>query len=299
MDRPLDLLQRRLQAGPPLLLDGATGTELERRGITTTLPLWSARALLDHPEAVTGIHAAYVEAGVDLLTANTFPTQRRSLARAGLGEQAAALTRKAVELARQAAGDRPVAVLGSAPPLEDCYRPDLVPGDAELEREHAEHARNLARAAVDAVLVETINTLREARAALAAVAQAGLPALASFVCWDGARLLSGEPLTAALDVAAAAGALAVGVNCLPPSNVGACLPPLVASGLPACVYANLGAPLDDGNFQRSEECDPESFAEHALAWVEAGVRVIGGCCGTTPEHLSALAQRLHERHSSE
>jgi S-methylmethionine-dependent homocysteine/selenocysteine methylase len=288
----LDGLSRRLARGEVLLLDGATGTELERRGVPSALPLWSARALLEAPEEVGRIHAAYVEAGADLITANTFRTQRRSLGRVGLAKEAGALTGRAVALARGVARGREVAVLGSAPPLEDCFRPDLVPRRADLEREHGEHAEHLARAGVDAVLVETMNTVREARIALAAARAAGLPALVSFVCWEGARLLSGEPLAEALEAVEAAAPLAVGVNCLPPSNVAACLPALTGRSRPACVYANLGAPGDDPDAPRSEHCEPEEFAARALGWVEAGVRLVGGCCGTGPEHLAALHRAL-------
>jgi S-methylmethionine-dependent homocysteine/selenocysteine methylase len=299
MTGPLDPVLRRLRTGAPLLLDGATGTELERRGLDCGLPLWSARALLEHPEAVAEIHAAYVAAGADAITANTFRTQRRTLARAGLGDRAADLTGQAVALARAAAADPPVAVLGSAPPLEDCFRPDRVPDDAALAREHAEHAEHLARAGVDALLIETICSAREARAALAAARAVGLPALVGFVCWHGARLLSGEPLAEALAVAADGGAVAAGVNCLPLANVAACLPDLAASGLPALLYANLDQPyanldqpLDGSGDARSEPCDPPGFAAHAAAWVAEGVRMVGGCCGTTPDHVAALAQRL-------
>lgn len=292
MSGPLDHLTSRLQRGEVLLLDGATGTELERRGVASELPLWSARALLEAPEEVGRIHGEYVAAGADLITANTFRTQRRSLAHAGLGDRAAALTERAVALARDATGDRPVAVLGSAPPLEDCFRPDLVPSDAALEREHAEHAVHLARAGVDAVLVETMNCVREARAALAAARAAGLPALVSFVCWDGAQLLSGETLGEALAAVRDAAPLAIGVNCLPPGNVASCLPALAACDLPSCVYPNLGAPLADDPSRLSDACEPDEFARRTRAWVEAGVRVVGGCCGTTPQHLAAVAQQI-------
>src|SRR5688572_1998339 len=92
------LVQRR-----PVLLDGATGTELNRRGTNTDLPLWSARALLEAPDVLRKIHLDYVRAGAELITANTFRTHRRSLARAGLGDQALPLTLQAVGLAREAA----------------------------------------------------------------------------------------------------------------------------------------------------------------------------------------------------
>ncbi len=284
--------------GTALLLDGATGTELERRGIRSGLPLWSTLGLLDAPETVRAIHQDYVQAGVDAVTANTFRTQRRVLANAGMGERAGELTARAVTLAREAAGKRrpedgrPVLVLGSAPTLEDCYRPDLVPDDATLGREHAEHAENLMAAGVDAILVETMNSVREARAATRAAREAGAAVWTSFVSWEDAALLSGEPLAEAIAAVAELGVVGVGVNCLPPSGVSACLPVLRAGGLPFSVQANLGAPDDEIGFTRSEDCAPETFAATAGTWLEAGASAVGGCCGTTPAHISAIAGAL-------
>jgi S-methylmethionine-dependent homocysteine/selenocysteine methylase len=287
----------RLRAGPALLLDGATGTELERRGAKSALPLWSAHALLHDPALVGRIHADYVAAGAELLTANTFRTQRRTLERGGVGARAAELTAQAVALARAAAakGCQPVQVLGSAPPLEDCFRPDLVPDDESLAREHGEHAGNLAAAGVDAILVETMNTIREALAALRAALATKLPALVSFVCWDGPRLLSGEPLREAVAAVRVERPAAVVANCLPPSNVAACLAALAESGLPFGVYANLGAPLDARGLERSEDCAPERFAAHAASWLAAGATLVGGCCGTTPAHIRSIAQRMRSQ----
>jgi homocysteine S-methyltransferase len=117
-------LATRIEKGGPLLLDGATGTEIERRGAPTPLPLWSAPILYEQPELLVQIHADYVAAGVDALTANTFRTQRRTLARGGWAHRAAELTDQAVALARRGAAreapERRVFVLGSAPTLEDC-----------------------------------------------------------------------------------------------------------------------------------------------------------------------------------
>jgi S-methylmethionine-dependent homocysteine/selenocysteine methylase len=293
-----EALRERLRSGPVLLLDGALGTELERRGAPVTLPLWSTHALLRDPELVRSVHADYVAAGAEALTANTFRTQRRVLARAGIGERARELTALAVSLARDAVAPgatRRVFVLGSAPTLEDCYRPDLVPGAEALAREHAEHAEHLADAGVDAILIETMNTLREAVAAARAARGVGLPFLVSFACWEGDALLGGEPLPRALDAAAAEGTDALLVNCLPCSNVAACLPALRAAGLPFGVYANLGAPGVTSGAGRTEHYDPEAFAAQAAPWVGAGARVVGGCCGTTPGHIRALAEMLAAR----
>jgi S-methylmethionine-dependent homocysteine/selenocysteine methylase len=284
-DRPN--LPARLRQGPPLLLDGATGTELEARGVRSELPLWSSHALLEAPDVLSAIHRDYARAGAEALTAASFRTQRRTLARAGLASRAAELTAQAVALARRAGGD--VYVLGSAPPLEDCYRPDLVPDDESLRREHAEHAVNLAAGGADAILAETHNTAREAHAAVTAAAAVGLPVIVSFVCGADACLLSGEPLGEALDEVVPLGPLAVGVNCLPPSAVDACLEVLAASGLAFGVYANLGAPGAEPAAPRSAACSPHDYAIHAQKWLRAGARFVGGCCGTTPAHVSAVA----------
>jgi S-methylmethionine-dependent homocysteine/selenocysteine methylase len=292
-----EALRARLRAGPPLLLDGALGTELERRGAAATLPLWSTHALLRDPALVAKVHAEYVAAGAEILTANTFRTQRRVLARAGIGERAPELTALAVELARRAARaprDR-VFVVGSAPPLEDCYHPERVPDAAALADEHALHAAHLAAAGVDGILIETMNTIREAVAAARAARAHGVPFWVGFTCWEGAALLGGEPLDAALAAAAAEGADAVLVNCLPASNVPACLPALRAAGLPLGVYANLGAPGVSEGPGSTEPYAPEPFAEHATRWLAAGARIVGGCCGTTPAHIAAIRRRLAAR----
>jgi len=148
---------------------------------------------------------------------------------------------------------------------------------------------------VDAILVETMNTIREARAAVRGARATGLPVLASFVCWDGPRLLSGEPLAAALEAVAREGPRAFLVNCLPPSNVAACLPALRAAGLPFGVYPNLGAPTDAGEARRSEECSPAELAERVGSWLRVGAALVGGCCGTTPAHIRGIAQLLRNR----
>ena len=280
----------------PLILDGATGTELERRGVPASLPLWSAHALLRAPEVVRAIHSDYAEAGADILTANTFRTQRRTLARAGMADRSEELTHLAVQLAREGAGGRgDVWVAGSAPPLEDCYRPDRVPGDVDLEREHDAHARTLATAGVDLILVETMNTVREARAAARAARATGLPFFVSFVCGADGRLLSGETLAEALDALGRESPACLLVNCLPPSAVANCLPALrgagggfgSGSGAVFGVYANLGEPRPSG---RSEYCSPKEFAVHAATWCAAGARIIGGCCGSEPAHIRALTE---------
>ncbi|MFN2386293.1 MAG: homocysteine S-methyltransferase family protein [Thermoanaerobaculia bacterium] len=282
----------RLKAGRPLLLDAAMGSELQRRGADTRLPLWSARALIEDPELVARVHREEVAAGADILTANTFRTHGRTLAKAGLAERAEELTRLALELAREAARESPrtVLVAGSLAPLEDCYRPDLVPGDDALEREHGAQARRLAAAGADLLLLETHNTVREVLAAARAARSTGLPYVASFVTDGNGRLLSGEPLADAVAALSPLEPDAVGVNCVPARRLSSDLEALAAAAPEAglTAYANLGLPADGAGWAFTEELAPAEYAEAAAAWISPRLRIVGGCCGTTPAHTAAL-----------
>ncbi len=286
-------LGERLAAGDVLVLDGALGTELERRKVATPLPAWSASALMTDPGHVLAIHREYVAAGADLVTAATFRTTRRALTPTGDGRRAAELTALAVRLAREAtaaaAGGRMVHVLGSIAPLADCYRPDLVPPPPALATEHAEHARHLSAAGVDGLLVETMNTRREALAAVEAARATGLPVLASFVADESGNLFDGEPLAHIIPDLVAAGVAAVLVNCTPLATTGRVLRALrtLAGSTPVGAYANIGYPHPAG-WEFKAEITPAEFARHAADWVAAGAQIVGGCCGTTPAHIAAV-----------
>ncbi len=281
-----------------IILDGATGTELDRRGVDISLPLWSARALLTAPDALAEVHGAYLQAGADVLTANTFRTHARSLAKEGLGERAAELTEAAVRIAREACEQwRPGAiVLGSAAPLEDCYRPDLVPDEASCRAEHSAHAKHLMDAGADGLLIETMNSLREARAAIEAARDAAPGRWLACFCVRSEGppgvLLSGEPLAPLLDELG--DAVAVGVNCVAAPAV---LPQVrhlraaVPSPVRVAAYANVGRADEAGNWIITDATAPETYAAYAASWIDAGASVVGGCCGTTPATIQALRQK--------
>ena len=273
------------------ILDGALGTELTRRGCDTRLPLWSARALMDAPEVVRRIHADYAEAGAEVLTANTFRTNTRALARAGLPDQVAALTRVAVGLARAGAAGR-ARVAGSIAPVEDCYSPDLVPDDASLAREHGELANALAGAGCDLILVETMNTVREAAIAAAAAARTGLPLWVSFTLGGDDRLLSGETLAEAVRAIRPLGPEALLVNCIPVAQVSSALRALRAAVgddvIRIGAYANVGHVDNEVGWTLTDAVSPAAYAAAAREWLALGATLIGGCCGTTPAHIEAL-----------
>ncbi|MHC5001864.1 MAG: homocysteine S-methyltransferase family protein [Planctomycetota bacterium] len=280
-----------------LLLDGATGSELERAGVDIALPLWSARAVLESPGAVQRVHESYLDAGAAAVTTATFRTTRRALAREGLGDRAGELTRRAVALARAAVRcRRPGAlVLGSVAPLEECYAPELAPPASVCAEEHEWLMGDLLAAGVDRLLLETMGTVRESAAA-ARVARALAPGrwmIAFCLRGEGPPgvLLSGEPLLEVLPELE--GAMAVGVNCVAaPATLAQVV--FLREHVPArtavMAYANVGYADEAGNWICTDAVDPGRYAALAREWIEAGATIVGGCCGTRPAHVRAMAE---------
>jgi enediyne biosynthesis protein CalE2 len=278
-----------------VLLDGAMGTELEKQGVDIGLPLWSANALLKAPQIVRRIHAEYLRAGADVVTTNTFRSNKRVLENTGLSNKWESLNRTAVELAFEARERypifRPVLIAGSLAPVEDCYSPDLVPSEQELLDEHSQQAEYIAQLGVDMLLAETIMTIREAEAVAKACDASGKEYAMSFFCKSPGVLLSGESLKDAITAIERYQPTALLVNCIAYQEIGSSLEILKKeSSVPVGCYANMGNPLE-------EDADPDEhklkeFAREAATWTHAGARIIGGCCGTRPDHIHMLARML-------
>jgi len=283
-----------------VVLDGAMGTELERRRAAHPAPLWSAGALLDAPQAVKAIHAEYVRAGADILVANTFRTNPRTLRAAGVLDQGPALNALAVSLARQAAAHlgKPggqVLVAASVAPVEDCYRPDLVPSESELWAEHSQMMEWLAAAGPDLIWIETMNTLREAGIAARVAATIGLPVAISFVVRENGDLLGGDRLEDAVAAVEPARPVAIGLNCIPPRGLSRILPRLrQATGRRLAAYAHIGNPVPIRGWSFSEDMHPVEYAEYARQWLGLGALIIGGCCGTGPAHIQAVRRMVDQ-----
>lgn len=294
MDR-IKILRNRLKNKEKILLAGACGTEIQRRDVETTLPLWSASALLTHPEVVRTIHEDYIDAGADIITTNTFRTNRRTLEKINKGEQARELTRLAVSLAQEArkrTGKIDVVIGGSVAPLEDCYQPTLVPSDDKLLREHSEQARYLADSGVDFIFIETMNAIREAKAAMEGCQKAGLFAAISFVCNADGNLLSGESIEDALSVVLPFNPIAILTNCSPPKIAEVSLYKLLKiANIPVGIYANGdGHPDDRLGWKFIGNMPPEEYLIFTEKWLRDGVSIIGGCCGTNPEYIKLIRQ---------
>jgi S-methylmethionine-dependent homocysteine/selenocysteine methylase len=291
-----DLLDR--LAHGVLLLDGALGTELERKGVDTSEGGWTSRANVDHSDLVIQIHSEYIAAGADIITANTFRTNSRAHRKTKLNAQE--LTEQAVELARNAieqSGKHGVLIAGSIAPANDSLPPQQVEiDDRELLNEHAMMAQWLDEAGVDLILIETMNTVREAFIALIAAKQkTKLPIAVSLVPGSKKQLMSGASLTDSVELLAKAGADILMLNCQSLSVVTPALREFGAictgNGLKWGVYPN-ASEMIDGHWQLVAHEDHE-FAAFAQVANDSGASIIGSCCGTTPATTEVMATVLN------
>jgi len=305
-------LYTRLQGHAPVLLDGAMGTELVRRGVR-----WRKHGLLTDAERVQQLHAEYLAAGADVIRTNTFQLNpriylnvfrnrqhMRHIGAPGLEDLTPKLLRTSVRVARQARADagreKRAAIAGVLAPLEHCFRPDLAPKFEQACPEQLELARVFAEEKVDLLLGESMNTIAEACAVAEAARTVGLPLWISFVIGPEGELLSREPLARAVAEVEKLGAQAVLVNCAPPSDIERALAKLKAvTRLPFGGFAHIGRFSPPSwkfeffpQFGDTDSWPPERYAGEAARWRKKGATILGGCCGTTPAHIAALAQAL-------
>jgi 5-methyltetrahydrofolate--homocysteine methyltransferase len=278
----------------PLLLDGAIGTELIGRGLKVRAEspeAWN----LSRPDDVRAIHAAYAEAGAEIVQTNTFGATRPRLARFGLEARQRELIFAAVALARQAA---PRAhVIASLGPTGETLPLGGTPDVSRLQADYAEAARLLAEAGVEAIHLETQFHPAELQAAILGVREGApkLPVVASMALMPGITGLEtphGVPLSRMLKAIDAAGPDAVGVNCAIEAERMLAAVKALAAATSLPVWAKPQAKLSDKCATGRSKETPDSFARHALTLVDAGAAAIGGCCGTTPASIAALHAAL-------
>ena len=279
-----------LLADRPVLLDGAWGTQMLALGLPSgQLPdLWN----LSEPDRVESVGRRYVEAGSRVILTNTFQSNRFALR--DRADDVAAINRAGAEISRRAAGDR-AKVFGSIGPTNTM----LVAGDveeAELRAAFTEQAVALADGGADAIVIETMSDLGEAVLAVEVVVGLGLPVAACMTYDSGKqndRTMTGVRPAEAAAVLAGAGADVVGANC----GVGVDLAVPICEALtgatdrPVWIKANAGLPDLVGR-EVVYRMTPDEFVGHVDELVDAGADFVGGCCGTTPEFISALARRL-------
>jgi homocysteine S-methyltransferase len=302
-----DRLKQRLASGTVVILDGATGTELQRRGAPMDPAAWCGPATLDHDKVLTEIHADYIKAGAEVITANTYAASRLMLAGAGLGDRTAEITERAVAAARRARDITPgsghVVVAGSLSHMVPMPRgtaavdPRKLPSDGEIGDALDELAQNLVASGAELIMLEMMYHPGRVRLALDAALATGLPVwfgLSARRGQDGETLSFLQSETLPLDHIArmiprtgidVAGAMHTGSE-------------VIADAL-AIVRQHFAGPLmaypDSGYFEMPDwkfvdVVAPARFEIFCREWIHAGVQLIGGCCGLTAEHVRAAVR---------
>lgn len=290
----LDELSRR-----PLCCDGAMGTQLFARGLASGAcgMLWN----LDRPGDVGGIHLAYRNAGCDLITTNSFGGSRFALQLHGLADRVAELNRAAARVARAAAGDKGW-VLGDVGPFGDFLEPVGDTTADELREAFSVQIAALLEGGADAILVETMSDPAEAIVGVEAAkaCAATVPVIVTYAFQKTApgefRTMMGTSAAEAVRCATGAGAEIVGANCgtaLSLDDYVDLAGQLVAAAGNATVIVqpNAGSPRTE-NGKTIYDATPEEMAVTAKRLLAAGVRIIGGCCGTAPNHLAAMSRAV-------
>ena len=295
-------IREKLDHGQVVVLDGGIGTESLRRDVT-----WADHQLKKRPDVIRAIHADYIRAGADVISTNTFQLTRRAflnhfkdeahmrhVGAPDLATRWADLLRAGVRLAaegrREVGSDRPVAIAGAMTTLEWCFRPDLAPDREQARAEYREIVEVFAEAGADLLLVETVNSVGEAVIAAEAANQVGIPVWIAFVPDEAGKLFTGETLEQAARALEPLEPGAILLNCAPPGDVTVGLRELVRhwSG-PSGVYPHVGR-FDPPEWLFTDEYPPDRYAEVAREWIGLGAQIVGGCCGTTPDHIAAVAQ---------
>jgi homocysteine S-methyltransferase len=286
MDLSMELARR------VVVLDGGLASELERRGHDLSSALWSARLLRDDPAAIVEVHRAFADSGAEVVTSASYQASFEAL-----GEDAAPLMRRSVELAREAGTPWVAASVGPyGAMLADGseYRGDYGLSVAELREWHRRRLGVLAGAEPDVLAVETIPCLAEVEAVCAELAELGTPAWLSITC-KGTRTRSGEPADEAFTVARdCAAVVAVGVNCTAPHDVAELVGRAAqVSGKPVVVYPNSGEAWDA---ERRQWTGQKAFAADAVVgWIDDGARLVGGCCRVGPEEIAGVTAAVAAR----
>ena len=317
------LFRTALASGEPLVLDGGLATQLEAQGCDLSDGLWSARLLIEEPDAITAAHLAFFRAGARVATTASYQATFEGFARRGIDRAGAeVLLWRSVDLAAEArrrfVEERPPAALAATAPASGAlfvaasvgpYGAMLADGSeyrgrygrsvAQLRDFHRDRLRVLADTPADVLAIETIPEVEEVEALASlvdelAAERPGVAAWISLSCVDGARLRSGAPVEEAVGaMGTSPGIVAVGINCTPPEFAEELVGRLrAATCLPIAVYPNSGEGWDAAARRWTGPAAGHVDAAAAARWRAAGATLIGGCCRVTPDQVGGLADGL-------
>jgi S-methylmethionine-dependent homocysteine/selenocysteine methylase len=298
--------QDKLNAKRIVIMDGGTGTEIARRGITIQgNRTWSANANIAFPDLVRDIHQDYILAGAEIIITNTFSTSRNTLAIDGLSEQTEEINKQSVKLAMEArencGAEKPVLIAGSVGAWTKS-----IPSYEKALADYREQVQILAEAGVDIIVLEMFFRTVDLKAALEAATETGLPIWVGLSCenHDGQIYLGlmrkhwDETIADAVSICSSPNVRAISIMHSPPEVTADALRELKThTSLPLGAYSHGGsmedqrgvAPKTPGDGLSLSGTDPEKYLSYAQEWIVCGASIIGGCCGTTPEHIRVLA----------
>ena len=315
------ILDNKLSNKEIIVLDGATGSEIARLGAAMNSSAWCGVANKTHPDIVRQVHEEYIRAGADVVTANTFSTSRHVLASAGLADETVSINARAVELAREAVNnvspERPVAVAGSMSnmlawvPGTVSPDPRFLPTPEEEFNNYQEVAQTLAKSGVDLILMEMMTDIDRSSMAISAAVETGLPVWIGNSCtlrddgsasvWnqhsEEAQRLSPDHIKSEdksyetlIEAMLSFQPQVMGVMHSTIETTNAGLQTLFEHWQgPVMAYPETSSEVRKGI---SDKVEPAIFAAHCHDWVESGVQIIGGCCGTTIEHIRSMVNEL-------
>ncbi|NNE94772.1 MAG: homocysteine S-methyltransferase family protein [Acidimicrobiales bacterium] len=292
---PMDRLRRRLAAGEVVLIDGGTGTEIERRGGSMVEFAWCGAAALTNPDVVREVHEVYLDAGAEVIIANNFATARHILRQGGFEDHVETINRRGVELAlaaRKATGKTDAVVAGTISPTEQGGPPVSLD---ELAADLNEAAALQAEAGAELLILEMMRSIETAQIAIDAGMTAGLPIWLGWSCEPGEGepqlYRTGDPLAAAMAWAAEQEAVEVITVMHTETEFSAACLDVVNQYWdgPTGVYAHTGD-WQPPHWIFDGTITPEEYCEVAKTWIGQGAQVIGGCCGIGPDHIELLAE---------
>ncbi len=293
--------------GTVKILDSGMGKTLSMKGVDVPNTIWSANALLVAPDVVQEIHSENIQAGADIITTNSYGIILSDLKKEGLADRFDELNLLAGEIAHQAskASDSKILVAGSLPPQNGSYRPDRVL-DGGLLIDLYNRQMHLLEPYVDFFLFETMSSIDEARAALKAANTFSKPVMIGLTLddYEPNRLRSGESLTDCIELLISSDPLGILANCCLPERITDAMASLVDSGATyvggygnafSCVPKDWlldGSKSTDGSLQMRDDLTPSFYADFAMNWLDHGANIVGGCCGTTAQHVHSISSRL-------
>ena len=295
-------LQDRLAAGETILMDGGMGSEIERRGLISPTT-WSGGPMLTHPEAVRDIHQEYIKAGAEIIITNTFGTGRDMLEEGGIEDKVTEANRLGIEAAvqarRNAGAEDSVVIAASVSTMRPKAHAEVpVPYETALAT-YREQLDELAKGGADVVVGEMLVRISDTLAVIDAATELGLPAWVGLsLVRDGDGLYlgiqdrhGGETIQDALDAIKDKGVAAVFIMHTPVDDTGPGLEIVRQSWLGIFgAYAHF--PRSASPPSQPDAMNPQKYLEYAKGWSEQGARIIGGCCGTRPDHIQVLREWL-------